>query len=76
MFSNLLDESRRYSTKDNENSTLFVSNSKGKFKKNGLKRLGYKGPKKATNDSKCSYCNKKGHDESKYFKKNPTKSPT
>ena len=72
MFSNLLDESQRYSAKDKEDSALFVGNSRGKFRKNnGPKRLGNKGPKHANSNKKCTYCDKKGHDESTCFKKNP-----
>lgn len=72
MFSNFLDESRRYSTRDNEDSALFVDNFRGKPRKNyGPKRPGNKGPKYTNLDKKCSYYKQKGYDESTYFKRYP-----
>ena len=68
MFSNLLDKSQSYSAKDNEDSALFISNSRTKFYINkGLKQLGNKGPRYANLDKKkYFYYNKERYLVSEY----------
>ncbi|CAK1367765.1 unnamed protein product [Cercospora beticola] len=78
LFANILDESRRYNTKEtalySSSSRKFGSSSKAtKQKTKSPKRLNKKGPKDAS--KYCSYCKKEGYLEDDCYSKYPNKRP-
>ena len=60
LFTQLLDESRRLKSRDSTKETALAVKS---------------GPNKSTERPKCTHCKKKGHEESKCWKKHPEKKP-
>lgn len=69
LFSNLLDESRRYNAKD-QSLALWICENRQKEKEKKLKRLGDKGPK-----VHYAYCDKKGYCEANCFNRYLEKAP-
>lgn len=72
LFSNLLDESRRYNANESQSLALWIRDNKfHKKEKRNIKRLGgEKGPKLY-----CAYCNKEGHREANCYNRYPNKAP-
>ena len=77
LFSNILDESRRYNTKEMALYSRFSKNNSSKatnkHKSKGPKRLNKRTPRDSS--KYCSYCKKEGHIEEKCYNKHPNLRP-